>query len=129
MRAIVRDATRNDDQRPNLSFKPGDILKPESVAVATAGQDIVVSAYGPGAGDAKQLVTAAEALSEGVSTHPGIRVIIVGGAGSLAVSPGVQLVDTPDFPPSWKGTAVAHREALELYRKSPIDWTCVSPAV
>ena len=60
--AIVRDATRKLDKRQNLKLKPGDILKPESVAVATAGHDVVVSAYGPGAGDPKQLVTAAQAL-------------------------------------------------------------------
>jgi putative NADH-flavin reductase len=125
--AIVRDATRHSD-KSKLSFKPGDVLKPESVAVATAGQDVVVSAYGPGAGDAKQVVTAAESLIEGVSTHQPMRVIVVGGAGSLEVSPGVQLVDTPDFPSDWKGIALAHRDALEVYRKSTIDWTYVSPA-
>ena len=45
--AIVRDATRKSDKRPNLTFKPGDVLKPESVAAATVGHDVVVSAYGP----------------------------------------------------------------------------------
>lgn len=126
--AIVRDATRNSDKRPNLSFKPGDVLKPESVAVATVGQDVVVSAYGPGAGDPKQVVTAAESLIEGVSTHQPMRVIVVGAAGSLEVSPGVEPVDTPDFPSDWKGIALAQREALAVYRKSAIDWTYVSPA-
>jgi len=126
--AIVRDATKPSDKRPNLSFKPGDILKPESVAIATAGQDVVISAYGPGAGDPKQLVTAAEALLEGAETHQPMRIIVVGGAGSLEVSPGLQLVDTPDFPSAWKGLALGHRDALEVYRKSSLDWTYASPA-
>jgi putative NADH-flavin reductase len=126
--AIVRDATRKSDKRQNLAFKPGDVLKPESVAIATAGQDVVVSAYGPGAGDPRQLVTAAEALLEGVATHQPMRVVVVGGAGSLEVSPGVQLADTPDFPSAWKSAAFGHRDALAVFRKSDLDWTYVSPA-
>lgn len=126
--AIVRDATQHLDNRPNLEFKPGDVLKPESVAVATAGNDVVVSAYGPGAGDPQQIVTAAQALLEGLATHQPMRLIVVGGAGSLEVAPGVQLVDTPDFPSAWKSAALAHREALDVYRKSKLDWTYASPA-
>src|SRR5689334_19768733 len=33
------------------------------------------------------------------------RLLVVGGAGSLEVAPGVQLLDTPEFPAQWKGTA------------------------
>ncbi|HLZ57791.1 MAG TPA: NAD(P)H-binding protein, partial [Ktedonosporobacter sp.] len=54
--------------------------------------------------------------------------IVVGGAGSLEVAPGLHLVDTPDFPAAWKPTALAHRDALEVYRKANLDWTYVSPA-
>jgi putative NADH-flavin reductase len=57
-----------------------------------------------------------------------MRLIVVGGAGSLEVSPGVQLVDTPDFPPAYKKLALAHRDALEIIRKAPFDWTYVSPS-
>jgi uncharacterized protein len=47
------------------------------------------------------------------------------------VKPGLQLVDAPDFPAEWKGIALAHREALDVYRKAGMaefDWTAVSPA-
>jgi hypothetical protein len=57
------------------------------------------------------------------------RLLIVGGAGSLEVEPGVQLLDTPQFPREWKGIAIAHRDALEIYRQSDIDWTYFSPAI
>jgi hypothetical protein len=57
------------------------------------------------------------------------RLIIVGGAGSLEVSPGVQLVDTPNFPPDYRDAALAHREALRIYQKEKdIEWTYLSPA-
>jgi putative NADH-flavin reductase len=126
--AIVRDAAHMSDNRPNLEFKTGDVLKPESVAIATKGADVVISAYGPGAGDADQIAKAAESLVEGVGANQPMRLIVVGGAGSLELAPGVQLVDTPNFPPAYKKLALAHREALDILRKAPIDWTYASPA-
>lgn len=126
--AIVRDATQQTGKRPGLEYKTGDVLKPESVTAATKGNDVVISAYGPGAGDANQIATAAQSLVEGVGTNQPMRLILVGGAGALEVSPGVQLLDTPHFPPAYKKLALAHRDALEIIRKAPFDWTYASPS-
>ena len=126
--AIVRDAAHAANTRPNLEFKTGDVLKPESVAAATRGSDVVISAYGPGAGDANQIATAAQALVEGVGANQPMRLVVVGGAGALEVAPGVQLVDTPNFPPAYKKLALAHRDALDIVRKAPFDWTYASPS-
>ena len=58
------------------------------------------------------------------------RLVVVGGAGSLEVVPGIQLVDTPDFPEALKALALAHCEALEVYRSAEhLEWTYVSPAL
>ena len=126
--AIVRDATRMSNQKPNVEYKTGDVLKPESVVAATKGNEVVISAYGPGAGDATQIATAAKSLVEGVAANQPMRLVVVGGAGSLEVAPGKQLVDTPDFPSAWKKAALAHRDALEIFRQAPFDWTYVSPS-
>lgn len=126
--AVVRDASQQTAKRPNLNFRTGDILKPESVAIATKGNDVVISAYGPGAGDANQITTAAKALLEGVGTNQPMRLIVVGGAGALEVNPGVQLLDAPGFPPAYKKLALAHRDALGVIRQAPFDWTYVSPS-
>lgn len=57
------------------------------------------------------------------------RLLVVGGAGSLYVAPGVQLVDTPEFPPQWKGSAEGARAALDLLRaENALDWTLLSPS-
>ena len=125
--AIVRDAAHANSKAPNLEFKTGDVLKAESIAAATKGSDVVISAYGPGAGDAAQIVTAAKALLEGVGINQPMRLIVLGGAGSVEVAPGLQLVDTPDFPAPHKKTALSHREALGAIRNSPFNWTFVSP--
>lgn len=125
--AIVRDAQRTLPARNGLSCRPGDILKPESVALSVTGNDVVVSAYGPGAGSSDQIVTAAKALVEGVAAEQPMRLIAVNGAGGLQVSPGVLLMDTPDFPHKWKLVAQAHRDALDVFRTAKFDWVCVSP--
>ncbi|BCL74840.1 hypothetical protein JHS3_05760 [Jeongeupia sp. HS-3] len=57
------------------------------------------------------------------------RLLVVGGAGSLEVAPGVQLVDTPAFPEQWKASALGAREALNLLRgETALDWTMLSPS-
>jgi uncharacterized protein len=135
--AIARDPSKISEKRPNLTVATGDILKPESVAAAAAGHDVVVSSYGPRDGDPQQLVTAARSLIEGVAAAnrkagKSIRLIMVGGAASLEVAPGVILLDAPNFPAAWKGIASAHRDALHVLRaeagKSGVDWTYFSPA-
>jgi putative NADH-flavin reductase len=53
--------------------------------------------------------------------------VVVGGAGSLEVAPGVQLVDTPDFPAPYKPYALAHREALAVFKAADdLAWTFFS---
>jgi uncharacterized protein len=55
--------------------------------------------------------------------------VVVGGAGSLEVAPGKQLVDTAGFPDAYKPIALAHREAFDYYRTvTDIDWTFFAPA-
>jgi hypothetical protein len=57
------------------------------------------------------------------------RLLVVGGAGSLEIAPGLQVVDTPDFPPQWKESALGARDALELLKaEQGLDWTMLSPA-
>ncbi len=124
--AFGRDTSGAGAHRAELDYHTGDIFKPQTIATAAVDHDVVVSAYGPAKGDAGQVVKAAYALIEALTRVEPIRLIVVSGAGSPEVKPGVQLVDTPDFPAEWKAIALAHREALEVYRKAGMaefDWT------
>jgi putative NADH-flavin reductase len=57
------------------------------------------------------------------------RLLVVGGAGSLYVAPGVQLLDTPQFPAEYKPTAEGARQALVLLQAEPtLNWTMLSPS-
>jgi putative NADH-flavin reductase len=128
---LVRDTSGTGEHRAELDYHTGDIFKPETIATAAVGHDVVVSAYGPGKGDADLVVKAAHGLIEALTRVEPIRLIVVSGAGSLEVKPGLQLVDAPDFPAEWKEIALAHRAALDVYRKAGMaefDWTAVSPA-
>lgn len=57
------------------------------------------------------------------------RLLAVASAGSLEVAPGVQLLDTREFPAAYKGSADGARQALNLLRAEPtMDWTMLSPS-
>lgn len=127
--AVSRDPMKLTLEHPRLHKLTGDALDPASVTAAVLGQDAVISAFGPGHhGDPQDVVRAARALTAGVKAAGVKRLLVVGGAGGLEVKPGLQLVDTPDFPAAWKPIALAHREALGVYRGADLDWTYLAPA-
>jgi uncharacterized protein len=128
--AVVRGARKPALEDPNLQVVPGDVLDPASVAAAVKGTGAVISAVGPRNFERSSfLAEAARSLIAGLKQAGVMRLLIVGGAGSLEVAPGVQLVDTPDFPKEWKGVALAHRDAWELIRsEKELDWTYIAPA-
>ncbi|HXW66472.1 MAG TPA: NAD(P)H-binding protein [Thermoplasmata archaeon] len=107
-----------------------DVTSPARVAEAVRGADAVISAVGPRAGDDASVVEGAAAgLLAGLRQAGVHRLIVVGGAGGLEVSPGVRLAETERFPAAGKTIAEAHRQALETYRNEPeVEWTVVSPA-
>src|SRR5690606_14806632 len=80
---------------PGARLGPGDAAAPAGPAPLLAGHLAVVSAAGLVATDARQLLPAVR--SAGVS-----RLLVVGGAGSLRVAPGLMLIDTPDFPDAYR---------------------------
>ena len=106
----------------------GDILDPRGVAAAAKGAQAAISAYAPPPGDEIMLSAATRSLLEGLTVAGVRRLIVVGGAGSLEVAPGVLLVDAPGFPPEYKTIALAHREVLPILQASSLDWTYLSPA-
>jgi len=58
------------------------------------------------------------------------RVLLVGGAASLEVEPGVRLLDTPGFPDEIKAEAAPAADALDRLRKvEDLDWSYLSPSI
>ncbi len=109
-----------------------DVHDTEALAGLLAGHEAVISAfstdkdnpdvYGSMTTGHKSIVAATK--NAGVS-----RLLAVGGAGSLEIAPGRQLVDEPDFPEAWRPGALATRQFLYSLREEPLlDWTFLCPA-
>lgn len=130
--ALARDISKYPPA-VNLAVVRADALDAAQVAQAIAGHDAVVSAYNPGWKEPRLhdlFLQGTRAIVEGVKRSGVKRLLVVGGAGSLYVAPGVQLVDTPQFPAEWKQGALAAREALGLMQQEQaLAWSFVSPAV
>jgi putative NADH-flavin reductase len=127
--SIVRDPKRLSVSNTHLNVVRGNVLESGSVAATVAGHYVVISTVGPRNNESpKMIVDAARSLVEGLNAAGVRRLLVSGGAGSLEVAPGVQLLDTPEFPAAWKPVALAHREALAICRASSLEWTYLSPA-
>jgi uncharacterized protein len=127
--ALARNPERVPTDVANLKAAQADLLDATSVAAAVRGHDVVASAYAPPREDAGIVVTATRTLVEGVRAAGLKRLVVVGGAGSLEVAPGTQLVDSEGFPDAYKAVALAHRDAFTFYRTlSDLDWTVFAPA-
>ena len=116
-----------------LTVVKADALDAAQVAQAVAGHDAVVSAYNPGWTEPRihdLFLQGTAAIVAGTKQAGVKRFLMVGGAGSLFVAPGVQLVDTPQFPAEYKQGALAAREALnQLKLETSLDWTFLSPPI
>lgn len=105
-----------------------DVTDPASIAEAVAGADAVVCAISARGVD-YTYSDVARSLIDGVRRAGVSRLVVVGGAGSLEASPGVRLLDTPDFHEEWKAEALNAADSLAIYRAvEDLDWTYVSPA-
>ncbi|HVY56275.1 MAG TPA: NAD(P)-dependent oxidoreductase [Xanthobacteraceae bacterium] len=119
--AIAREAERLPAQ-PNLVTRNADVSDPSELAKQVAGADAVVSAVRFTQFDPAKLLAAIK--KSGVK-----RYVVVGGAGSLEVAPGQQLMDKPDFPAAFRAEASKGREFLDaLRREDELDWTYISPS-
>ncbi|HEY4775901.1 MAG TPA: NAD(P)-dependent oxidoreductase [Xanthobacteraceae bacterium] len=107
---------------PGVAATRGDIADADGLAAVLRGHDAIISSVRFRMFDPLALLGAVRA--SGVR-----RLIMVGGAGSLEVRPGVALVDTPEFPAVAKPEAEAGRTALTALRgEREIEWTFVSPS-
>ncbi|TJZ76309.1 NAD(P)-dependent oxidoreductase [Chitiniphilus eburneus] len=109
-----------------------DVQNADALATQLAGHDAVISAFSGHAQGEKvfdYFLAGVKAIIAATKQAGVPRLLMVGGAGSLEVAPGVQLLDTPEFPAQWKGTAEGARQALNLLRQEQtLAWTMLSPA-
>jgi putative NADH-flavin reductase len=128
--AAVRDPARVEVQSPALRCVAADVTQAEEIARVAAGHDAAISAVGgkPG-GDQGVIAVAARALVAGLDAAGPRRLVIVGGAGTLEIRPGVQRLDTPEYPEIYRPAGIAQKAALATYQASDLDWTYLSPPI
>lgn len=108
-----------------------DVNDVAALTAQLAGHDAVVSAFSGHAQDDVQgyYVNGMRAIVAAVKEARVARLLVVGGAGSLEVAPGVQVLDTPGFPDAYRASAEGARQALHQLRDEPtLDWTMLSPS-
>jgi len=131
--AIVRNPEKIETVHPNLTVKKGDAFNEAEIAGLVAGHDAVISAYNGGWTNPdlyNDFLKGSRAIEAAVKQSGVKSFIVVGGAGSLYITPELQLVDTPQFPEAYKPGATAARDYLnELRRDEELEWTFVSPAI
>jgi len=116
---------------PGLTKAGTDVLDQARLAAQLKGHDAVISAFsGHAQGDVYgYYVKGIRSIIGAVKDADVQRLLVVGGAGSLEVAPGVQLLDTPGFPDMYRASAEGAREALKLLRDEQfLNWTLLSPS-
>ncbi|MGO4423786.1 NAD(P)-dependent oxidoreductase, partial [Streptomyces sp. MCAF7] len=115
------------------------------------GLDVLISGFQPGnaaqdmadtvrrsIADPTVYATAAKVLVKALERHPRTRLIVIGGAGSLEIRPGVTRADSDEelyaaldslgLPREYAAAVRGHRDALNVLRTSNRLWTYFSPA-
>ena len=119
--AIARHPEKIAEQA-NVTPTSGDVMDQAGLARLLAGHDAAISSVHFLASDPAKLIGAAKESKVG-------RYLVVGGAGSLEVAPGVRLVTTPGFPVAYKAEAEKGAAFLDLLRaEKELNWTFLSPS-
>src|SRR4051794_38340043 len=121
----VTAVARNPDKiavLPQVTAVKGDAHDQPAPTALLPGPDVAISSIHFLASDPAKLIGAAKASGVG-------RYLVVGGAGSLEVAPGVRLVTTPGFPAQYKAEAEKGGTFLDLLtQEKDLNWTFLSPS-
>lgn len=127
--ALVRNVGKVE-AKPGVTGVQSDVTDTATLVGLLAGHDVVISAFNGGWENADiyaKHLAGSRSIAE-AAKQAGVRLITVGGAGSLIAPDGSQFVDGPEFPAAYKDGASAARDALnELRSGAGLDWSFVSP--
>ena len=129
--ALARNTSKIEESE-NVKAVTADIYNTAELSEILKGNDAVINAFNPGWTNPnifEDFLKGAESIEKAVEKAGVKRYITVGGAGSLYIAEGLQLIDTPEFPAEIKPGAEAARQYLEMINKNEnLDWTFFSPA-
>ena len=131
--AVVRHPEKIKAVHKNLVVKQGDVSLSNTVTDVCKSADAVISAYNPGWQNpeiAEKTTKVYRSILDGVRQAGVKRFLVVGGAGSLFISPGKRLMDAGLMPESFLPAvrALADVYLIDLTAEKIIDWVFFSPA-
>ena len=130
--ALIRDPAKLTIRHPNLNAISGNASSADEITCTAKGMDVVISAYNPGWRNPdiyRETLRVYPLIIRSVKEAGVRRLLIVGGAGSLYVAPGVRVMDrgVPEaFAPGVKGLAEVYYSYL--IPEKELDWVFFSPA-
>ena len=130
--AVVRHAAKLP-KNDNLTAVEEDVANVDAIATIAKGKDAVISAYNPGWSNPQIGKITDEnypKIVEAVRKSGVQRLLIVGGAGSLFVKPGVRVLDTGVIPDEIIDgvRSLANFYLNFLTKEHDLDWVFFSPA-
>lgn len=131
----VTAIVRHPDKIPphdRLTAVAGDVYDSAALASLLRGHDVAISAFNPGWKDPtlyEDQVRGTTSIITAIKQAGIERVLWVGGAGGLEVSPGVRVVDDPAMPAWVRPGSLATINALDQLKKEPeLEWSYLSPS-
>ena len=122
--AVVRNPQKLP---PEVKRQRDDVSNGSRIQEILSGADALVSAYNPPADNPEQLAQVTAHLIQAVRKARVSRFVMVGGAASLEIAPGMTALASGYLPKEWVPEATAHQKALESLQASDINWTYLSP--
>jgi uncharacterized protein len=142
--AFTRSPARIPAEPGTVRWAVTDPRDPARLTTDLVDLDVLVNATNAGVGVPDTIANAdafpaiARALLTAMEALPRLRLIVIGGAGSLEVAPGRRVMDVEGFaenlpaalgvPVEYAEAVRAGGEALDIYRLSNRNWTYVSPS-
>lgn len=117
----------------NLRVKKADVSSLDEVCEVCRGADAVISAFNPGWDNPdiyEETIEVYLTIIDGVKKAGVERFLMVGGAGSLFIAPGLRLVDSGEIPEKiLPGVRALSDFYLNfLMKEKEVDWVFFSPA-
>lgn len=131
--AVVRNPESIKISNADLTVVKADVSDAGKVAEISKGADAVISAFNPGWTNPdiyEETLKVYPRILEGVKKAGVKRLLIVGGAGTLFVAPGLRVIDSGAIPAEIMGAVKSLGEFYlnTLMNEQDIDWVFFSPA-
>ena len=129
--AVVRHPEKIKIENENLKVVKADVSALDEVAAVCKGADAVISAFNPGWNNPDiydETIKVYLTIIDGVKKAGVNRFLMVGGAGSLFIAPGLRLMDSGEVPENILPGVKALGEFYLNFLKKEKDWVFFSPA-